>query len=83
MTLAARLTEASNATVIMAYAERLPDGAGFHLHLSAPEEAIQGPLEARAAQLNRALETLIRRCPQQYLWGYNRYKAPRGSEPPC
>ena len=82
MILAARLTEASRATVIMAYAERLPGGAGFHLRLGAPDEAIEGPLEARAARLNRALEALIRRCPQQYLWGYNRYKAPRGAEPP-
>ncbi|MBM3392847.1 MAG: lysophospholipid acyltransferase family protein [Alphaproteobacteria bacterium] len=80
MTLAARLTETSHATVIMAYAERLPGGAGFHLHLSAPETAIAGSLAVRAAQLNRELEVLIRRCPQQYLWGYNRYKAPRGSE---
>ena len=80
--MAGRKTEASRATVIMAYAERLPGGAGFHLHLSAPEQAIDGPLAARAAQLNHALETLIRRCPQQYLWGYNRYKAPRGAEPP-
>jgi KDO2-lipid IV(A) lauroyltransferase len=81
MTLAARLTEASNATVIMAYAERLPGGAGFHLCLAAPQAAIEGPLEARTAQLNRELEALIRRCPGQYLWGYNRYKAPRGAPP--
>ena len=36
----------------------------------------------RAAQLNRELETLIRHCPEQYLWGYNRYKVPAGAEPP-
>ena len=36
----------------------------------------------RAAQLNRELETLIRQCPGQYLWGYNRYKVPAGAEPP-
>jgi KDO2-lipid IV(A) lauroyltransferase len=87
MTLAARLTSASRATVIMAWAERLPRGAGFHLHLSATGAAIEGSPEARAALLNRELEALIRRCPQQYLWGYNRFKAPRGSggpaEPPC
>ena len=80
MTLAGRLTEASRATVIMAYAERLPGGAGFHLHLMAPATPIEGPLDARAAAINRALEALIRRCPDQYLWGYNRYKSPRGAE---
>ena len=33
---------------------------------------------AQAAVINRAMEGLIRQCPQQYLWGYNRYKRPRG-----
>jgi len=27
------------------------------------------------------METLIRRCPDQYLWSYNRYKTPRGATP--
>jgi KDO2-lipid IV(A) lauroyltransferase len=27
------------------------------------------------------METLIRRCPRQYLWSYNRYKTPRGAPP--
>jgi Kdo2-lipid IVA lauroyltransferase/acyltransferase len=30
-----------------------------------------------AATINRAMERLILQCPQQYLWGYHRYKAPR------
>ena len=30
-----------------------------------------------AAVINRAMERLIRQRPQQYLWGYNRYKTPR------
>jgi len=29
--------------------------------------------------MNRAMEFLIRQCPAQYLWGYNRYKAPRAN----
>ncbi len=82
MTLAARLTESEGTRVIMAYAERLPRGAGYHLHLSAPEREINGSLEERALLLNAALEALIRCCPEQYLWGYNRYKVPAGAEPP-
>jgi Kdo2-lipid IVA lauroyltransferase/acyltransferase len=27
--------------------------------------------------MNRAMEFLIRQCPEQYLWGYHRFKAPR------
>jgi KDO2-lipid IV(A) lauroyltransferase len=32
--------------------------------------------------MNRGLESLIRECPAQYLWGYNRYKVPAGAEQP-
>ena len=81
MTLAARLTE-SGAAVIMVWAERLPAGAGYHFHLQAPTRPIVGTTEARAQQISREIEILIRQCPQQYLWGYNRYKQRRGVEPP-
>lgn len=81
MTLAARLTE-SGAAVIMVWAERLPGGAGYHFHLQAPTQAIAGTTEERAQQINHEIEALIRQCPQQYLWGYNRYKRPAGAEPP-
>ena len=81
MTLAARLTE-TNAAVIMVWAERLPDGAGYHFHLQAPSQPITGTTEERAQRINREIERLIMQCPAQYLWGYNRYKRPRGVEPP-
>jgi KDO2-lipid IV(A) lauroyltransferase len=29
------------------------------------------------AIINREVERMILLCPQQYLWGYNRYKGPR------
>ena len=38
------------------------------------------PGESATARLNRAIEALVRECPGQYLWGYNRYKTPRGAE---
>jgi KDO2-lipid IV(A) lauroyltransferase len=28
------------------------------------------------------MEVQIRQCPEQYLWGYNRYKAPREAASP-
>lgn len=84
MTLAARLAQSvpGGATVLLAYAERLHYGAGFHLKLYPLTAPLAGDLPQRAAQLNRELETLIRDCPEQYLWGYNRYKVPAGVEPP-
>ena len=84
MTLAARLAQSvpGGATVLLAYGERLHYGAGFHLKLFALSAPLAGDLTQRATQLNRELEALIRQCPAQYLWGYNRYKVPAGAEPP-
>ena len=84
MTLAARLAQSvpGGATVLLAYAERLQYGAGYHLKLFPLSAPLEGDLTQRAAQLNRELETLIRQCPGQYLWGYNRYKVPAGAAAP-
>ena len=81
MTLAARLTE-TGATVLMVWAERLPGGAGYHFHLQPPTQALSGDTAQRAQQINGEIERLIRQCPQQYLWAYNRYKRPSGAEAP-
>ncbi|MBX9904668.1 MAG: lysophospholipid acyltransferase family protein [Burkholderiales bacterium] len=76
MTLVTRLQQTTGAAVIMAFAERLPRGRGYHLHL----QTVTGPLDPSA--MNRAVEAIVRTCPAQYLWGYNRYKVPAGAEPP-
>ena len=85
MTLAARLA-GGTAALIFAHAERLPYGAGYHVVFQSLAEVLAEPLatslEARTVQLNRAIEALIRACPEQYLWGYNRYKTPAGVTPP-
>jgi KDO2-lipid IV(A) lauroyltransferase len=81
MTLAARLTE-SGAEAIMVWAERLPGGAGYHFHLQRPTQPIIGNTEERTQRISQEIEHLIRQCPEQYLWGYNRYKRPRGVEKP-
>lgn len=77
MTLVRRLQKQSGAAVIFVYAERLPHGEGFVLHF----ERHRAP-EIDETQLNRAVESLIRRCPTQYLWSYNRYKIPKGADAP-
>jgi KDO2-lipid IV(A) lauroyltransferase len=78
MTLVGRLVESTGAAIIMAYAERLPRGTGYVIHLSSLELA-QG--KAATTQINTALENLVLACPTQYLWSYNRYKSPAGAEP--
>jgi KDO2-lipid IV(A) lauroyltransferase len=80
MTLVGRLAQATGAAVILVCAERLAHGAGYRLYfqkLDSPQQGAEG-----AAQLNAAIEHLILRCPAQYLWSYNRYKAPPGVTAP-
>lgn len=82
MTLAARLVQQTGAAVILARCERLPWGRGYVLHLQALHEPLSQQLDAAVRQINAAMEAVIRQCPQQYLWGYGRYKQPRGEAPP-
>ena len=81
MTLAARLTE-TGATTLLAWGERLPQGRGYRLHFRQPLQALHGSTIDRAQQINDEIEALVRECPTQYLWGYNRYKRPAGAEAP-
>jgi Kdo2-lipid IVA lauroyltransferase/acyltransferase len=81
MTLAARLTE-TGAASLLTWGERLPDGRGYCLHFLPPSQPLTGSTVDRAQQINSEIEALIRQCPTQYLWGYHRYKRPRGAETP-
>ncbi|TSA49013.1 MAG: lysophospholipid acyltransferase family protein [Nitrosomonadales bacterium] len=77
MTLVSRLAEATDAAVFMVFGERLRGGKGYALHFRPlPEGSV-----TTAAALNASVEQLIRQCPEQYLWGYHRFKAPRGAAP--
>ena len=78
MTLVARLHQLFGAPIVLAFGERLADGAGFKVRAVPFNEALSADPLAATTQLNRAVEDLIRTCPEQYLWGYNRYKAPKG-----
>jgi KDO2-lipid IV(A) lauroyltransferase len=81
MTLVGRLQEASNAALVFCYAERLPLGQGFALHLSPLDEPLPQDRRAAARLVNARVEKLVATCPSQYLWGYNRYKRPAGAPP--
>ncbi len=77
MTLAARLALQTGAQVCLAWGERLPRGAGYRVRVSGLGEPLPEDAAEAAAAINRAMERLILQCPEQYLWGYARYKAPR------
>ena len=80
MTLVGRIAEQTGAPVLLCCAERLPGGRGYRF-IAEPMLAPRPP-ESAVRALNRSLERLIRRHPEQYLWGYNRYKVPAGVLPP-
>ncbi|CAM5186211.1 Lipid A biosynthesis lauroyl acyltransferase OS=Castellaniella defragrans (strain DSM / CCUG 39792 / 65Phen) OX=1437824 GN=BN940_02306 PE=4 SV=1 [Castellaniella denitrificans] len=81
MTLAARLALQTGVAVILTAGERLPGGRGWRIHYLRLPEPLPADPAALAAAINQAMETLIRRFPEQYLWSYNRYKEPDDAPP--
>jgi KDO2-lipid IV(A) lauroyltransferase len=77
MTLSARLALQTDATVLVAWGERLSWGRGYVVRVSPLDAPLQGGVELAALQINRAMEKLVLQSPSQYLWGYARYKQPR------
>jgi KDO2-lipid IV(A) lauroyltransferase len=77
MTLSVRLAQQTGATVLMIWGERLSWGRGYRVHVQPLGAVLPADGLQAAGLVNRAMEDLIRRCPQQYLWGYARYKQPR------
>jgi KDO2-lipid IV(A) lauroyltransferase len=74
MTLAAKLSEREGVRCYLVTGRRLARGRGYAI--SARPLPPPLPNERPTRRLNRALEELVRECPGQYLWGYNRYKVP-------
>ena len=77
MTLAGRLAQTPGAVLLLAWGERLPWGRGYVVRVRELAEPLPADPAEAAAAVNRAMEGLVRECPRQYLWGYNRYKTPR------
>lgn len=81
MTLPAKLQALTGATVVLAFGERLPRGAGYRVQFHEFGENFGSDPLTQARQINRAMERLVRMAPAQYMWGYNRYKNPSGVAP--
>jgi KDO2-lipid IV(A) lauroyltransferase len=77
MTLSARLAQQAGATVLLAWGERLSRGRGYCVHVQPLGRDLPSDAVAAATAINQEMERLIVGCPQQYLWGYARYKQPR------
>jgi Kdo2-lipid IVA lauroyltransferase/acyltransferase len=92
MTLAAKLVQQTGAAVCLIWVERLARGGGYRVCLRPMPEPLplrpagnsaaddMAYLVASASVINRAMESVIRQLPTQYLWAYNRYKNPRQEE---
>ena len=83
MTLAVRLAQQTGAAVVLARCERLPWGRGYVTHFEPLSAPLSADMDQAVLQINQAMEHLIRQCPEQYLWGYGRYKQPRGEAAPA
>lgn len=79
MTLSVRLVQQTGASVLLAWGERLGWGRGYRVHVRPMEVSLPPVLADAVLVVNQAMEHLVLTCPQQYLWGYARYKRPRAS----
>ena len=76
MVLLPRLAARTGAGVLFAFAERLPRGAGYRIHvLPAPEGLADGDLEVACTALNRGVQNCVELAFTQYQWQYKRYSA--------
>lgn len=72
---ATRLASRTDAAAFIVIAERLAFGRGYHLHIEAASECLYDKdAETGAACMNRDMEKIILRQPEQYWWGYNRFR---------
>lgn len=81
MTLPGKLAAQTHVPVILAAGERLPRGHGWRVHFTRLPAPLPEDAQAQAEVINKAMEALIHRFPEQYLWSYNRYKVPPGAPP--
>lgn len=79
MTLIARLIQSSGALLVMCSCTRLPRGEGYSLNVV---PLVMDDSASIPRQINASMEKVISTCPEQYLWSYNRFKAPRGGSLP-
>jgi Kdo2-lipid IVA lauroyltransferase/acyltransferase len=82
MTFLPKLALQTNAIVLFFFAERLPNGKGYRVHIAAPAPSYSADKLEATSQMNAQIEALIAIAPAQYLWSYNRYKRPAGAPLP-
>lgn len=73
--LIARLVRESKAPVVFMFGERLPAGRGYIAHYLEAPPGMDDPDPVKATTaMNKGLEACVRACPEQYWWGYKRFR---------
>lgn len=76
MVLLPRLAARTGATVLFAFAERLPRGKGYRIHILPSPAGLANPdLEVACTALNRGVEQCVALAFDQYQWQYKRFSA--------
>jgi Kdo2-lipid IVA lauroyltransferase/acyltransferase len=76
-TLVQRLQNITGAPVVVLCAYRLAQAKGFEIKHWVVDLPWSADPAAAATQMNHALEKAIRHAPEQYLWGYDRFREPK------
>jgi KDO2-lipid IV(A) lauroyltransferase len=77
--LPAKLATKNQVPTIIFSATRKKIGLGWTIRAMRINKPFDADPSIAAEELNRAIEEVILKCPEQYLWGYNRYKQPAGA----
>jgi len=81
MTLVSKLVQKTGATVVFAYAKRLPSGKGFEVVIKpADTDIYSDDMATSVAALNRGVETCVEGAIEQYQWEYKRFKHKPGGK---
>jgi KDO2-lipid IV(A) lauroyltransferase len=83
MVLLPRIARRTGATVLFAFAERLPHGAGYRIRIRpAPAGVADADLRVACTALNRGVEACVELAFPQYQWVYKRWaERPNADEP--
>lgn len=73
MSLVSRLLERTDAALLFAFAERLPDAQGFRIVFLPAPAGVGGSGRGALEALNLGVENCVRRALPQYQWGYKRF----------
>lgn len=82
MTLIPKLVSKSGASVVMAYALRNAPEDGFDIFFEPAPQAIESKDVTKSAKaLNEMVESAVAASPEQYMWGYKRFRQQPEGEP--